>query len=117
MHHIYVERQGVWEESIGNDENLISATSFVLAVGSKQAVAKWSDGFWDVWARIPSDLEHPLGPANVGKYLGMVRPKEAFPAYWESYPSINSGADVATKSSPYGGGSLGGAVTELLRLA
>lgn len=117
VHHIYVERQGVLEEFLGRDDSLVKAGSFVLTSGTEQAVAKWSDGYWDVWARVPSDLSDPLGVAKLGKHLGKARTKHGFPNYWEAFPSADGGAGISTKPSPYGGGSLGGAVTELLRLA
>ncbi|QDE33525.1 hypothetical protein FIV50_01120 [Microbacterium foliorum] len=115
-YHIYVDKSGALELFTGRDEKLLEQGSFVLESGGSQAVAKLADGYWDVWLRIPNDSSEPLGVARPGKRIGEVHMKEGFPHIWEAYQWADDGSGVATVPSPYGSGSIGAAVLELLRL-
>lgn len=115
MYRIYVERNGVRTEFLGNDDELLEGGSFIVVSGSAQAVVECSEGYCDAWARVPVDRDAPLGSAKMGNYLGQVRSKEDFPRIWEAYSRPNGRPDVAAVPSPYGAGDLGGAVVELIR--
>jgi len=105
------------EVYLGTDDDLVSANSAFVWRGSEaQAAAKLTtESSWSVWERLPIDGSHPLGAARQGKYLGDIRRKDGFAHIWEAYPATSAGQPSGI-SSPYGAGSIGSAITELVRL-